>query len=209
MLHIQPERRFSFKTTFFIFVALALIVSGGYVALLAMAPQIPIFYPSKPMDVTALEEPAPKDNRIIIPNINVNIPYGTDGQASLDSGALWRHPERGNPVDGGNFIIAAHRFSIQPTPQATVQKSPFYHLDKLKVGDPILIDYNGARYGYKISKRYNVKPTQTEIEAESDQPKLTLYSCELGGSEAGRIVFEATPMGEVTTVKSDNTKPLI
>lgn len=198
MLHIKHERHFPVKSAIFIIVALALVVAGGYVLLLAMTPKLPIFYPSEPMDVGALEAPKPSENRIIIPPINVNIPYGKDGQAALDRGAWWRYPERGNPETGGNFIIAAHRFSIQSTPQATVEKSPFYHLDKLKTGDPIIIDYGGKRYGYKITKQYNVKPTQTEIEAESDTPKLTLYSCELGGAKAGRVVFEATPMGEVT-----------
>lgn len=150
------------------------------------------------MDVKALAAPKVGENKIIIPAINVNIPYGSDGKASLDRGAWWRNPENGNPEKGGNFIIAAHRFSIQPTPQATVIKSPFYHLDKLKVGDQIVVDYNGKRYGYKISKAYSVTPKQVEIEAPSDTPKMTLYSCELDGAEAGRVVFDAAFVGEVT-----------
>lgn len=205
MLHIQHERHFSVKSAAIIIIAIAFIVAGGYVLLLAMTPKLSVFYPSEPMNVAALEAPKPSENRIIIPPINVNIPYGKDGQAALDRGAWWRHPERGNPETGGNFIIAAHRFSIQPTPQATIEKSPFYHLDKLKIGDPIVVDYNGKRYGYKILKQYTVTPTQTEIEAESDTPKLTLYSCELGGADAGRVVFEAQPIGEVTTKASENT----
>jgi sortase A len=205
MLHIQNERRFPVKSTVITIIALALLAAGGYILLLSMTPKLSIFYPSQPMDVSALEAPKPAENRIIIPSINVDIPYGDDGEAALDRGAWWRHPERGNPEKGGNFIIAAHRFSIQPTPQATVEKSPFYHLDKVKVGDPIIVDYNGKRYGYKISKQYTVTPTQTEIEAESEEPKLTLYSCELGGADAGRVVFEAMPVGEVTTEEAENT----
>lgn len=198
MLHIAQPRRFSVKKIVLIFMALALVVAGGYILLLALTPNIPAFYPSKPMDVTALAAPKQTENRIIIPAINVNIPYASDGQAALDRGAWWRNPQNGNPEKGGNFIIAAHRFSIQPTPQATVVKSPFYHLDKLKMDDPIIVDYNGKRYGYKISKIYSVAPTQTEIEAPSDTPKMTLYSCELEGAEAGRVVFDAAFVGEVT-----------
>jgi len=199
MLELSPERRSPTKGIIITFFALALLGGGAYLLVLSFAPQIGVFKSQEPINVSALSEPKTKDNRIIIPAINVNIPYGTDGQAALDRGAWWRHPERGNPQKGGNFIIAAHRFSIQPTPQSTVEKSPFYHLDKLKKDDPILIDYNGKRYGYKVNDTSTVAPTQIEIEAESDKPKLTLYSCTLEGSQDGRIVITALPMGEVTT----------
>lgn len=198
MLHIVQHHRSPLKTFIIVVTSLALLAAGGYLLLLSLAPSLSIFQPSEPMNVSALEAPKVDTNRIIIPNISVDIPYGTDGQAALDRGAWWRYPERGNPEIGGNFIIAAHRFSIQTTPQETVKKSPFYNLDKLAVDDPIIIDYNGKRYGYKVSKTYTVTPTQTEIEAASEQPKLTLYSCTLEGSNDGRIVFEATPMGQVS-----------
>ena len=150
----------------------------------------------KPIEVRSLPAPQATDNRVIIPKIGVNIPYDK-GAASLDRGAEWRYPERGNPEKGGNFIIAAHRFSIQPTPQGTIEKSPFYHIDKLAVGDKIVIDYIGTRYGYEIEKIFTVKPTQVEIEAPSTDAKLTLYTCELDGSDAGRVVVVAKPLGKV------------
>ncbi|MCA9336972.1 class E sortase, partial [Candidatus Saccharibacteria bacterium] len=114
------------------------------------------------------------------------------------------YPERGNPEKGGNFIIAAHRFSIQPTPQSTIEKSPFYNIDKLAVSDKIVIDYDGARYGYEVEKVFDVKPNQIEIEAPSKESKLTLYSCELGGADAGRIVYVAKPLGLIAL---DSTQP--
>jgi sortase A len=198
MLHINQPRHFPLKGLVATIIALVLVIIGGYILILVLTPNIPFLYSSQPLDVKAMGTPKVGANKIMIPGIGVDIPYGTDGQASLDSGAWWRYPERGDPVKGGNFIIAAHRFSIQLTPHETAIKSPFYHLDKLKAGDPIIVDFQGKRYGYKISKAYTVKPSQTEIEAQTDKAKMTLYSCELGGSSAGRTVFDAEPMGEIT-----------
>lgn len=174
-----------------------LLLVGLYVLSLVLAPQFSslTMTPLTPQKVAAINV---SDNRIIIPKIGVNIHYGTDGMTSLNEGALWRYPDRGNPVKGGNFIIAAHRFSIEPTPGGTIVHSPFYHIDSLQKGDQILIDYDGHRYGYEVEEKEKVPPTAVQIEAPSSTPKLTLYSCELAGSAAGRYVIIAKPLGEVS-----------
>lgn len=200
MLAIKQQKKFPLKAVIVCF-ALILLAGGGYLLTIVAAPVVAPLIANKPIEVKQLPAPKKLDNRIIIPKIGVNIPYAS-GVAALDRGAEWRWPNRGNPERGGNFIIAAHRFSIQPTPMGTIEKSPFYHIDRLDVGDTIIVDYDGARYAYKIDKKFKVKPSQTEIESHSDTPKLTLYSCELGGSEAGRDVFTGTLLGEVAV--SDN-----
>lgn len=195
MLAIKNQPKTSLFSGLFSVVAATLIAGGLYLLSLVSAPIImPLV--SKPLDPTALASPQFGENRIIIPKIAVDIPY-KQGEAALNTGAWWRYPERGNPSQGGNFILAAHRFEMQLTPQATWEKSPFYRIDKLTVGDEIIIDYNGKRYGYKIDSISNVKPTQTEIEAPSDKPKLTLYSCGLGGAKVDRHAITAEPLGEV------------
>lgn len=196
MLNIhRKKRRFGWHQVLTL-IAICLMAGGVYTLSLVASPTIAPLIAMKPIDVKTLPVPKKQDNRIVIPKIGVNIAYAP-GEAALDRGAQWRYPERGNPVKGGNFIIAAHRFSIQPTPQSTVEKSPFYHIDKLVIGDKIVVDYEGERYGYEVTKIFDVKPTQIEIEAPSDEAKLTLYSCELGGSEAGRVVYIAKPLGVV------------
>ena len=175
--------------------AVLLLAGGLYMLSLVLAPE----YASmtvKPIEVAKLATPEIGNNRIIIPKIGVDISYG-EGVAALDSGAQWRYPERGNPVDGGNFIIAAHRLTIKPTPQETIQKSPFYQIDKLNVGDEIIINYKGKRYGYKITEKKDVEPTAIEIENRTEQPRLTLYSCNLEGAASGRVVIFGEPLGEV------------
>lgn len=177
-------------------IAVCLVGVGLYVLALAVSPSVAPLIFTKPINAKALPKAKNGENRIVIPRIGVNIPYGK-GRVALDRGAEWRHPERGNPKDGGNFVIAAHRFSIQPTPMGTIEKSPFYNIDKMKLGDSIVVDYDGARYAYEITKIFEVKPNQVEIEAPSEEAKLTLYSCELGGSEAGRIVISGKLLGQV------------
>lgn len=179
-----------------VIISVTIFSAGAYLLVLAATPAIiPYFKPLqiKPEDI---KSPHIDENRIIIPKIGVDIPYGL-GEASLDTGAEWRYPERGSPTIGGNFIIAAHRFILATTPGETLVKSPFYHIDKLVVGDQIIIDYEGKRYGYSVSKIYEVKPTQVEIESPSETAKLTLYTCSLGGTSDGRVVIEAGPIGEV------------
>lgn len=205
MLHIQTRtKRRAYISTILIVLAVVALVTGLYVLSLVFAPAIAPMVSQKPIDVKKLPAPAAKDNRIVIPKIGVNIHYG-EGTAALTAGAEWRYPDRGNPEKGGNFIIAAHRLTIQPTPWATVEKSPFYNIDKLAIGDKIIIDYSGTRYGYNISKIFNVTPNQIEIEAPSETPELTLYSCDITGSATGRVVIIAEPMGKVALSGNQQT----
>jgi sortase A len=197
MLHIQTRtKRRTYISIVVTIVAILALIAGFYILSLVFAPAVAPMISQKTIDVKKLPTPTAKDNRIIIPKIGVNIAYAP-GVAALNAGAEWRYPDRGNPEKGGNFIIAAHRLTIQPTPWATVEKSPFYNIDKLAISDKIIIDYSGTRYGYNISKIFNVTPNQVEIEAPTETPQLTLYSCDLTGAATGRVVIIAEPMGKV------------
>lgn len=131
------------------------------------------------------------ENRLYIPKIDVNVPYASGGVEALENGAWWRHPQNGDPVKGGNFILSAHRFIMGLTPQQTQRKSPFYNINKLTVNDEFIVDYEGKRYTYVIKEIFAVKPDAIEIEAPTEDDRLTLYSCTLGGANDGREVFIA------------------
>lgn len=128
---------------------------------------------------------------LYIPKINAEIPFASGGADRLETGAWWRQPASGNPASGGNFVLAAHRFQMGRTPAQTVRQSPLYHIDKLAVGDDITVDYKQTRYTYQITKIYRVPPTASEIESATDDARLTLYSCTLGGASDGREVIIA------------------
>ena len=65
------------------------------------------------------------ENRLYIPKIDINLPYSTGGAETMEHGAWWRKPENGNPKDGGNFVLSAHRFYYGPNSSADAQKIAF------------------------------------------------------------------------------------
>jgi sortase A len=181
--------------------ATILLLAGAYILLVSFAPWLP----ESPLLGTNIDvktritgtTPGERGNRIYIPQLGIDLPFAQGGTEVLESGAWHRQPQHGNPEQGGNFILSAHRFSMGWTPKQTRQKSPFYRIDRLTVGDEFFVDYNNARYAYKVTRLYDVPPTATEIEGKSDTAKLTLYSCNLRGESAGRVVVEAVPVGKI------------
>ena len=178
--------------------AVLMLAAGLYVLITALMPffMVHTVNPTSNTTVAKLEATAteiPTENRLYIPKIDINLPYEQGDERVMEHGAWWRRPENGNPKDGGNFILSAHRFIMGLTPEQTLRKSPFYNIDKLALDDEITIDYQSERYVYVISKIYAVKPNAVEIENRTDESQLTLYSCTLGGAADGREVIVATP----------------
>lgn len=133
------------------------------------------------------------EKQLIIPKIAVNNEI-FQGQADVLQKGIWnRFPERGTPDQGGNFILSGHRFVFDKTPARTKQKSYLYNIDKLVIGDTILIDWRHKRYKYKVTDIYSVDPNAVEIEEPSEDDRLTLYTCTLEGQSDGRVVIEAKP----------------
>jgi sortase A len=172
--------------------SIAIMSSALYLLALAVAPMLPVYIApnAENNDILRADNPQ-KINTIYIEKIGVNIPFMKGGLETLRHGAWHRFPERGDPENGGNFILSAHRFQLGLTPLNTVRKSPFYNLHKLDVGDNISITYNNRIYQYAVTEKFDVQRTAIEIEAPSSDHKLTLYSCSLKGEKAGRIVIQA------------------
>lgn len=146
------------------------------------------------IDINKEDDETYQRDRIVIDKIGVEIPIYSGDASVLERGVWHRKPENGSPLDGGNFVLAAHRFNLGLTPSQTRQKSPFYNIDKLQKGDIIKIYYKGQWYSYLVNRKYSVEPTALYIENKTEKPILTLYSCTLQGSADGRDVIEALPM---------------
>lgn len=192
------KKRNGWKAFFIVVPILGLFV-GGYVLINVFSPMLIEAPGEKKSTQERLgDTPGTHGNRLYIPQINVDVAILEGASPTiLDKGAWHRNPDNGNPVEGGNFVLSAHRFVMGMTPGETRRQSPFYNLDKLQIGNELFVDYEGERYGYKIIDKQSVKPNQTEIEAPSDEDKLTLYSCTLRGSADGRDVIIAEPLGKV------------
>lgn len=182
------------------------IVSGSYLLFNTLSPSMPATLNTEVAAVTKTlkqRQPALDTNRLYVPKIGIDVAIvvGVD-EKTLEGGAWHRVPQNGDPIKGGNFVLAAHRFNLGLTPDQTRAKSPFYHIEKLEQGDQIFVDYGGVRYAYSVTKRYKVPSTEVSIEAATIDAKLTMYSCDLRGPEAGREVIEAQPVGTVAWTES-------
>lgn len=182
------------RTKKLLLLATALILLGGGLYLLVLSLGPTAYIPSNPKTWNA---PVPQEaqlteNRLYIPKLKLNITYKAGGAEVLSDNAWHRYPERGDPEQGGNFILAAHRFELGLTPGEVRRKSPFYRLNLLEPGDKIYVDYDGKRYEYTATKRHSVKPTAVEIENPSVEPIMTLYTCTLKGQADGREVVTVT-----------------
>ncbi len=173
------------KRALLIVVAVCLFIAGAYMLATAVTPSLII----KRTQISSVKVDKKRD-QIIIPQLGIQEGIYQGSSEVLENGIWHRYPERGKPRLG-NFILSGHRFVMGNTPGETLRKSPLYNLGKMRVGDPIYIDWRGRRFTYKVKRTYQVEPSEVSIEAASKQHKLTLYTCTLSGSADGRLVIEA------------------
>ncbi len=130
-------------------------------------------------------KPIPKENVLVIPQIGVDsIVIEGSSPSALDRG-LWRRPHSSTPDKGGNTVITGHRFMYSAGPKT------FYNLDEIKRGDKFFVYWEGKEYDYEVTDVFVVEPNQTEIEKESSEPILTLYTCTPLWTASQRLVVRA------------------
>lgn len=194
-MNALPKKRNYLKSSAITAIAVLLLIIGLYTLITALFPFTTSQFINENNNSTtkklAETESNITENRLYIPKIDINLPYATGDETAMNTGAWWRSPGSGNPKDGGNFVLSAHRFVMGWTPGETMKRSPFYNIHKLDKGDTITIDFEGERYVYVIEEHYSVPPTAVEIEAPTKDSRLTLYSCGLGGSDDKREVVIA------------------
>lgn len=129
----------------------------------------------------------PKENLLLIPNINVHTPISTEKESenALKEGS-WIVPDYGTPMNGNSpIIIAAHRFGYIYWDRETRNKISFYHLPDTKIGDEIAIIWDQREFKYEITA---VEESTNISDYSAD---LILYTCKYFNSPV-RIFRYAT-----------------
>lgn len=130
------------------------------------------------------KETYPSENTLVIPGINLQeVVYEGAGSWILSKG-LWHRPQTSNPSEASNTVIAGHRFTYRGA-------AVFYHLDKVSAGDQIILYWEGNKYIYEVARTYVVPPTALEVEAPTEEPRLTLYTCTPLWTSQSRLVIES------------------
>jgi sortase A len=91
----------------------------------------------------------------------------------------------GTPLPGqaGNAAVAGHR---------TTYGHPFYNLDSVKVGDPIVLTTLQGIFVYDTTKSFVVSPSDTTVVDNVIANQLTLTTCNPRFSATTRLVVQAT-----------------
>ncbi len=90
----------------------------------------------------------------------------------------------GTPMPGqaGNAAVAGHR---------TTYGHPFYNLDSVKVGDPIVLTTLQGIFVYDTTKSFVVSPSDTTVVDDVLSNQLTLTTCNPRFSATTRLVVQA------------------
>lgn len=132
---------------------------------------------------------------LIIPRMDLNTPL-VEGPMSnsfnlLNKGA-WRLPISSTPDEGGNTVIAGHRFSY------TGPRGIFYFLNKLVQGDQIGLWYQGKLYTYVVESSTTHDATDVYVQEPTRDTRLTIYTCTPLWNPTSRLVIVAKPIAENT-----------
>jgi sortase A len=113
--------------------------------------------------------PGPEQaRRIQIPAINIDKPIVQgDTWEQLKKG-VGQHIGSAQPGQPGNLVLSAHN---------DIYGEIFRHLDKLELGDEIVISTERRSYTYVVNKIDVVAPTAVEVMAPTDHASTTLISC--------------------------------
>lgn len=130
-------------------------------------------------------------NRLYIPTIGLEADVQESPDINVLSNGLWHRPQTPTPPEGGNTVIVGHRFSYNPA-----INSAFYFLDKATVGDEIYLKWGNTTFKYAIRETKVVNANQIEVENNTPNDQLTLYTCTPLWNPVDRLVIVADKVGE-------------
>lgn len=176
----------------FALISCIFIVIGVYLAYNVFYPEIyyqknlknkitppPITQREPPSSVST---PAPNQenipDRLIIPKIGVDMELGTDPK-TLDT-AGW---VQNLYPDSSPMVIAAHRFGWIGMPNDRKVTHTLYNIDKLGVGDEVIVQWNNERQVYKVKGI-----TEATNNPSIKDGELLIYTCKFLESDVRMFV---------------------
>jgi sortase A len=129
----------------------------------------------------------PEENTLIIPSLGLKEKIHEGPDISAVNRGVWRRPQSSTPIQGSNTVLVGHRFTYDGV-------SVFYNLDKVKVGDEIVVYWQQEPHRYKVDQIVVVPPEAVEAEAPTVDSVLTLYTCTPLLTAKDRLVVRARPI---------------
>ncbi|MBQ6414171.1 class E sortase [Candidatus Saccharibacteria bacterium] len=161
------------------------------------------------------------DPRLIIPKLNVDVPIRfdvslADVMSAMNNGVAHYRIAGASAYPGeiGNFVITGH--SAGDVYSSNPYKYIFSGLERLEDGDLIYVNYNSARYTYRVVKKQIIDPTNVAaLVVDTDKPLLTLVTCTPLGTSRNRLLVTAEQISpsydgaseadKATPIKDDST----
>jgi sortase A len=131
----------------------------------------------------AISTPGPEaPTRLVIPALSVDaLIVEGDSWEQLKLG-VGHHLGTADPGERGNLVLSGHD---------DIYGEVFRHLDKLELGDEVVI-YAGAQpYRYIVKAKQIVEPAEVSVMASTTKPVVTLISCYPYMVDSHRIVVIA------------------
>jgi len=124
------------------------------------------------------------DALLTIPSIDFEqvILEGAD-VATLDKSI--GHVEQAGKPGQANYALAGHR--------SFTEGLHFNRLPEVEAGDEVIVTTKKARYTYRISRSFLVKPTAIEVlDQEVAKPMITLITCDPPDTATNRLIKQGT-----------------
>lgn len=137
----------------------------------------------KPLNEKILED---SNTYILIPSIDVEgvVVQGISSN-DMDRG-FWHFPTSKFPGEKGNSVIIGHRFEYVPP-----AKNTFYNLDKVNIGDEIVVKNDNDSFTYIVTNIETVEKNDISILKDTSDYRLTLVTCTPLWTSDMRLVITA------------------
>lgn len=161
-----------------------IIIFSLYISFAPLSPQIAYAFEDRFVDREGIK-PVNISNALVIKKIFVNGSVLEGSNEDVLTQGFWRRPNASTPDKGGNTVVVGHRYMYTHGPET------LYHLDKLNIDDEIEVYWKNKKYTYSVFDISEVDPDQIEIEYNTIEPILTIYTCTPLWTAEKRLVIKA------------------